>query len=678
MIISFDNPAWWLMCAALVPLLVHLVARTRPVVRRFSSVVLLRELVRLQSRHARPRDWLLLVLRTLLCASVAGAFLLPYLGGGADGEGGRALLLVLDDTASMAAADGQQVRMNRALSVAQSVVQNLATHDRVNLVTLAGYPRFVFDRPESARPLILRELSRTVSQPAAAADAAAALDSALAQLRDLPDGVQGQVLLISDFQSSTMQQAVEKCREHEAFCCVSVAQTAAVENTAVTAMALAPARPLPGQTVTLTVSLQHRQGTVPRKGKLPLSVTLSAGNLRLSQPCELDCGGQGSVQFELTAPQQPGDWLLTAQTESDAYPGDNTRYLVVPVADKLDCLAIAADRAQLGFMLRALENTPFLRTLYLPSVPENAADFVVWHAPKAADVPVIRERLAAGECILIVPDMVKDTALLPLLCNREGALAGEVRTDGGNWQVNISAPDSPAFALFSPDSLRTWAQAGVYRRLCPEPAVADGAVTLMEYAPAEGETRPVPALLRKQVGRGQLLVWNMPVTARDCRQGFSPLYLPLLAEQLLHSRASTDDSEPIAGQDFLQLDIPAGVSATDLRLQAADGTECPIVVQGGMARCEQAAMPGVYHWLAGENVLRTVAVNFPSLESDLRSFTPEGSTYLLDVPHAVQSRAFAGRVALWPALLGMALLFYVIELLVCRVPRERKTANSPS
>jgi hypothetical protein len=73
-----------------------------------------------------------------------------------------------------------------------------------------------------------------------------------------------------------------------------------------------------------------------------------------------------------------------------------------------------------------------------------------------------------------------------------------------------------------------------------------------------------------------------------------------------------------------------------------------------------------------------VAVNFPRQESELRSFTPEGSSFLLDVPHAVQSRAFAGRVALWPALLGMALLFYVIELLVCRVPRERKTANTPS
>ncbi|MBQ8899418.1 MAG: BatA and WFA domain-containing protein, partial [Akkermansia sp.] len=170
MMISFDNPVWWFLAAALVPLLVHLVARTRPKERRFSSVVLLQELVRLQSRHARPKDIILLVLRTLLCLSLALAFLLPYYGGSREGEGGRALVLVLDDTASMGAADGQLVRMNAALSAAQSIVQNLAPNDRFNLATLAGYSHFIFDKPESARPLILRELARTQSRAAAAGD----------------------------------------------------------------------------------------------------------------------------------------------------------------------------------------------------------------------------------------------------------------------------------------------------------------------------------------------------------------------------------------------------------------------------------------------------------------------------------------------------------------------------
>ncbi len=676
MTISFDNPNWWLLCVVPIPLLVHLVARTRPAERLFSSIVLLRELVRLQSSRRRPKDWLLLLLRTLLCGCLAGVFLLPNWGGGADGEGGRALVLVLDNTASMGAADGQQVRMNRALSIAQTAVQNLSPQDSVNLVTLAGYPRFIFERPESARPLIVRELARTASLPAAAGDVSAALQAACSQLNNLPDGVNGQVLLISDFQTATMQNAIDSIENKALLRCVNVAQTAAVENTALTAMSLTPANPLPGQKVTLTVTMQHWQGAVAREGAQPVSVSVNAGNLRLSQPCELERGKQRKVQFELTAPAAPGDWLLTAQTEPDGYPEDNTRHLVVQVADKLDCLAIATDRVQLGFMLRALENTPFLRTLYLPSMPDTAADFVVWHSPTQADVPAIRERLAAGETVLIVPDFEKDTALLPLLCGREGSISGELRNDGGNWKVDFSAPDDPSFSLFERAALENMGDAGIYRRLGSDlTAAAVGAKALIHYRKEDADSAPVPALLRKPMGHGELLIWNMPVIARDSRQGFSPLYLPLVAEQLLQARGASDDVEPVAGQDYLQFIIPSGVDVAELRLLAADGTECPLVFQGAVARSEQPAVPGVYRWLAGESELKTVAVNFPREESDLRSFSPDGSVAVLNPQNATQISSFSGRVALWPFLLAAAFVLFVVELLICRKPGERTESD---
>ena len=664
--ISFDNPSWWLLAAAVVPLVVHLVARTHPAERRFSSVRLLQELVRLQTRRARPKDWLLLLLRTLLCACVAGAFLLPYIGGG-EGGGGRAMVIVLDNTASMGATDGQQVRMNRALEVAQAAVRSLAPGDCANMVTLAGYPEFVFDRPESARPLLLRALARTQSLPIASAGVAEALSTARRQLSELPEEMAGQLLLISDFQTSTMQQAMAEVAGDKNLACVNVAQTTAVENTAVVEMALAPAKPLPGQKVTLSVKLQHRQGAVQREGMVPLSVTLSAGNLRLSQPCELPCGGEETVTFALEAPTQEGDWLLTAQTEADAYPGDNTRYLVAPVAEKLDCLAIAADRLHMGFLLRALENIPFLRTLYLPSLPESSADFVVWNAPTAEDVPAIRERLEAGETVLLVPDFVNDTALLPLLTEKGGAIKGETRTDGSFWVPEICEVDDASFAVFGREVLARGIQEGVYQRLGDGlAAVNSGGKVLMRYPVEEPSDKPVPALLRKSVGKGCLLVWNMPVTARNSRQGFSPLFLPMLAEQLLHARGNANMAEPVAGQDYLQMVPPVGVAARELRLLNSDGEEQPLVLQGKTVRSERVAVPGIYYWQAGEKTLRTVAVNFPREESDLRSFVPVSAGETFSVQNAAQAVAARPRVALWPWLLGAAYLLFVLELIICR------------
>lgn len=671
MMISFDNPVWWFAAAALVPLLVHLVARTRPKERRFSSVALLQELVKLQSRHARPKDMLLLVLRTLLCLSLVLAFLLPYYGGSRDGEGGRALVLVLDDTASMGAADGQQVRMNAALAAAQSIVHQLAPNDRFNLATLAGDAHFVFDKPESARPLILRELARTQSRAAAAGDVSETLTAALSQVRNLPDNVLGQVLLISDFQTTGMKDALDtlEVRDGE-LCCINVAQTNAVENMAVAAMRMTPAEPLPGQRVTLQVELRHYQGASPRSGTVPLNVSLAAGNLPLSHPCELSYGSSSVVQFDLIAPETPGDWLLSAGIEPDSYSGDNIRHLVVPVADKLDCLTIAADRAHMGFMQRALENIPFLRTLHLPAIPETESDFVVWLAPGADDVAAIQSRLAAGETVLIIPDMQKDSALIPLLTGETGTLAGETRTDGESWRVGISDTDDASFRIFDENLLDQELQkSGMYSRLGVDiqKILPSSARVLLSYQDS------VPALVRVPMGRSHLLIWNMPVTARYSRLGFSPMFLPILAEQLIHARSSTDDSELIAGRDFLLFNFPLGVEPSSVHLLALDGSELSVKAHATQLQSEQTAMPGVYRWVAGDKVLRTVAVNFPSTESDLQTFTPSVNAPVIEAQTAADSSAFSGRLALWPWLLAAALLFFILELLICRRPVAKKT-----
>lgn len=680
MMVSFDNPVWWLLGAALVPLLVHLVARARPKEKRFSSIALLQELARLQARRARPKDWLLLLLRSLACGCLASAFLLPYIGEDGDGEGGQALILVLDDTASMGAADGQQVRMNQALEAAQAAVKSLGPRDRINFAALSGFPHFLFDKPESASPLVLRELALTQSQPVASAGVADALESACKQLRELPEGVKGRLLLVSDFQAGTMQGPVRrllKKAEGLDIRCVSVAQSPSVENTAVTSISLAPAHPLPGQDVIATVSLRHWNGAAASDQPITQVVTLSAGDLRLSQPCELPRGGRASVQFKLTAPSAGGSWALSARIAADAYPGDNVRYLVVDVVEKLDCLAISSDRAQLGFMLRALENTPFLRTLCLPALPEAAADFVVWNAPSVADVPAIQARLVAGATVLVVPDLIKDTACRLLLTGQAGEYAGEMQMDGGRWSVEPASEREAAFSLFSADALRSLCSSPVYARLGagfaqPLPA---GTAVLLRYSDG------VPALLRKSAGRGCLLVWNMPVVVRDSQWGFSPLFLPLLAETLLSSRGDADDSqEAVAGQDHLSFALPSGVEPSAVRLLDQQGREVPVAPQPARAGLppqlcsESPVLPGMYRWVAGNDELAVAAVNFPLEESDLVSFVPEGQKEgsIISPSEAASQSASAFRTELWPWLLGAAFLFLIAELLICRKPRRKQ------
>lgn len=685
MMVSFDNPAWWLLAVAFVPLLVHLVARALPKERPFSSLGLLQELLRRHLRRTRPRDWLLLLLRSLACLCLAAAFLLPRWGGGRQGEGGRVLIVALDDTASMGASDGQQVRMNKAIEVARRAVDGLAPADRINLVRLAGYPHFLFERPQNARPLVLRELARTQSLPLASAAAEETLQEACRQLRSLPEGVQGQLLLISDFQEGTMKKPLEALLSEGKgldIRCVSVAQSPALGNTAVTGLTLTPARPLPGQDAIATVQLRHSRGGSHEQPPDSVLVTLSAEDMRLSQPCPLDLEGCGEVSFQLPVPSSGGNWTLAARVEGDAFPGDDVRYLVVPVADKLNCLALAADRAQLGFMLRALGHIPFLRVLYLPALPEDPADILVWNAPGAEDVAAIQARLAEGSTVLLVPDLVRDTACCPLIYGKPGVFGGEVREDGLFWQlqggqegVEGQGKKADCFALLADDAFRSLCASGIYARLGKGfgADLPKGASPLLRYQDG------VPALLRLPVGKGTLLVWNMPVNTRDSRLGFSPFFLPMLAEVLKHSRGGLD-AGPTA-MSYLSKPLPAGMDPATVRLLNQEGKEVPLaytVHDAGKSPWPTATSfvpPGIYRWMSGEREWAASAVNFPLEESELRSFEPppaaEDDVGFQSAEDALQEVGQSSARELWPWLLGASFLFILLDLLICRLWQVR-------
>ena len=152
MTLAFDHRSLLPLAALVaVPLLLHLFARSRPPRLLFGSTELLRRAVRATIRLRRPKDWLLLVLRTLLVAAVVGLFLRPVLFSGrkAPAAGaGRHVVVVVDATASMACAEGGQTRFGAACAEADEVLRGLGPRDTANVVWLHAKPDAVF--PEMA------------------------------------------------------------------------------------------------------------------------------------------------------------------------------------------------------------------------------------------------------------------------------------------------------------------------------------------------------------------------------------------------------------------------------------------------------------------------------------------------------------------------------------------------
>ena len=195
---SFFSPLFLLGLAALsIPILVHLVRRTKAKRVEFPTLMFVRRIPQRTIRRKRLHNLLLLLLRTLAILLLILAFTRPYFSGkGAKaGSGNRASVVLLDTSFSMRYGK----RFDKAKTEAQKVINNSSLGDRLALVGFSqSYQVISRLSPDSTK---LRSLLDSIQVGYGATDYAQALRGAEELLKDEEVG-QRNIYLISDFHSS--------------------------------------------------------------------------------------------------------------------------------------------------------------------------------------------------------------------------------------------------------------------------------------------------------------------------------------------------------------------------------------------------------------------------------------------------------------------------------------------
>lgn len=667
------NPHYWFLAAALIPLVVHLLSRSRPKDRPFGSLFLMRSASARQARVFRPRDYLILALRTLALLSLAAAFLLPFFAESSDEAAAKSVVLVVDTSASMGASDGQQRRLQQAEELAEKIVSGLNAEDTLNLITVAAQPTMLFDKPEPAVRMVLGELSRLQSLPEEG-DAAGALRLAVEQAAS----AKASLVVISDFQGTNWSSIDYKALIPEGMQVqwVNVSRRATVPNTWISSIAVNPRRVTPGERVDIRVAL-GQCGDEPVR----TAVHVEGPSLRVSQVCEIPARGTAEAVFTVEVPEHSGEWILSASIDPDDFPKDDRRTAVIPLVQKYACDTIVNDPRQLGFLLQALRSLPLFDCRVVPGIGERETDFLVWHAPSLQDVPLLEEKARAGSVVLAVPGFSDDSAARALCGETPGHVSFETAESDEVWKLTL--PDKPdrIFSLFPGDALAPLFQSGIFRRLNSGlPHHFDKAAVLLRYEDG------VPALVRRPVGGGALLLWNIPVQAVDTRWGASALFVPFLAETMLGSRTESETGSDVRpGLDRLACSVPPSVSPRDIELVDEKGTILPVrtiaASSGYSVQSERPAAPGIYCWRAGDETLKTEAVNFPAAESPLTSMDvsllPSSP---VDRQTAAETHRQTRKRELWPWLVGLSLLFLAAGQILAFHPGGRHSyrPHSPS
>lgn len=667
MSLFFQQP-WLIPLLALagLPLLVHLLSRTRPPVYRFSNLEFLQRVVRRTTRFRKPKDWLLLAMRTLAIAALAAAFLGPLLlskHGMLPGEK-RTVILLVDRSASMAARDGAATRFEAAVLAAREALGSLRP-DAANLVWIDAAPAAVFPEPAPNRTFLAESLEQASARPEPGA-LARAWELALRQCA-VGTG-RKELVVVSDFQSSAWKNFDATVPADVNVRAISVANGDS-PNVAVSSLVASPAEPVAGQETTVLCRVRNFSGEARRT-----TLSLDAGGSNQSRPVDLPAWGTAEAAFTVRCPAA-GLLTLTAALEDDAFPGDDRCHAVLRVRESLRMAVAAPASSPESITARLLADAlPWLDVIDCPD-PGNPppSDILLAPAWNGRDPEKLRALATQGTTLLVFPSAgITSKALADLTGTETDAADGiitlEARPEG--WQA-MPVEGKPLFALFASGEFGN-PLAGVTLQRPRLPASITGKGELLGRF-ADG----TPALISFPTAAAPIVLSTLSLDPATSDWSSRPTFLPGFAELILHARPQTAADpftiEPGSFSDW----SPADPSqAATLALADPAGKPVPLEqMPGPVWHSSKPAVPGIYSWLVSGQPVHHSVVNFPESESDLRVL-PEPPHFgpadrLRESP--ARAAALDHGLPLWPWLVALALLVMLIEPLVASPSAPKST-----
>jgi hypothetical protein len=675
--IGFANPGLLpLLALGAGPVLIHLLARQRPPRQDFSTLRFLSPLHRESRRASRPRDLLLLLLRTLFILLLLAAFTRPLLfesGMQSRAQKARRLVILVDASLSMRAGRGGVTRFAEAVARASEVLESLRHGDRANLVFVGRTPRPVFPALSANHEGLRAALAEAA--PTAEGDSfAAALRLAVRQLAAGKEDadVSRELYLVSDFQSRRWRTLEPPALPAgtRLFCLrCRVAEPGPPGNVALTGLSTSPARPVAGETLRVTASVANH-GPTPYYSE---GVILRCGPEEQARSVRLEPWSEGTVTFRL--PVRAAGWLplsvRLAAEAGDALALDNERHRAVAVEEALPVALQPAEAPIAEPLRRAL--APFgderdrvrITAVAEPEVLPGAEPALLLlagtaRAPNAAALTWVEE---GGALLWALPAQAPVRGELP-----GGWRLGPPAAGGEGRHLSVAAPEDPVLAVFEHGASGDLARA-TFHGVRPLRG-GEGTVIL-----ALGEA---PGLVRVPLGRGRVFLWNLPLASSDFARRST--FLPLVQEILAACRTGGALPSVRVGEPLV-LRPTAAADPAELRLRGPGGEPLRPETRSGERGLEVGlagvAEPGLVRLARRGRLLALGAVNPDPAESDLRSAAAETLGLAGGGAREIANRTELSRLGAgeetWPRLLLFALVMLLGEgavLLFWRPPLQ--------
>ncbi len=697
---TFLNPLILLgLIAAAIPLVIHLFNFRRPRKIDFSSLAFLHELQKTTMQRVRIQQWLLLLLRTLAIVCLVLAFARPTLKGGlGSAVGGRAstsVAVVIDNSFSMSLRDEQGEYLAQARELAAGILDQMEGQDEAFILTTSSNER-AEPAPASTRSAALDALNDIAPHPGSGT-AKAALSRASEWLEEARHPVR-EIYFISDLQKSTLLDSLAGPFDPEVRTFMVPVGNRTYENVAVTSVEVVSRIIEEGQPARI-------QATLTNYGREPIEDYVAGvylENERVAQAtADLEPGASTTVEFSLI-PNRRG-WLSgLVQIEDDAYEHDNVRYFTLHVPEQRRLLLVQGEgqnveHLNLAFSPRLTEGRQLfeidrITERELSTRTFGAYDALILAGPlsfSSGEIASLARYVEEGGGLLLFPNQNADVqgynGFLSALGS--GQVTGFSGSAGGEQVVAGLGRVDYEHPLFEGIFDRRPGDDREYRL---EPVSVHLA---MNYSAGSGNEQTLIELSNgfpflQEIRHGNGVVF-LATVAPDLNWSDLPvrgLFIPLIYRSVYY----LSSTESVQGE---QLTVGRG---GELRLASTGERSTVRLVSplGEEFTPEQRDLPGsvllqldgslitagVYDVLSGERLIRRIALNVDSRESDLSRYSGREAADLLSQALGAEIRLIGGAgsdpeevartvreqrsgTELWNVFLALALIFLVVEML---------------
>jgi hypothetical protein len=654
---------------ALLPLLLHLFAKAKPKIYRFSSNMFIIRSLRKNIRLKRPFDILLLIIRTLLFLAIIAMFLQPLLFLFPDLSGlgkAKTLILIIDNSASMGALEDGRTRFATACSEASEILSGLSRGDKANIIWLKASASAEFPLPGSNFSYLQNALSRK-ELSGEAGNSREALKLAFDMLKDVKG--RREICIISDFQAAQWEKTGFEPPPDIRVSHIKVGKKI-IGNLAVTRIISVPASPLLDEVVDISCEIRNFSPE-PRS----CTVFFKAEAARQNQKVMIPAWGTAAPLFKHTFSQAAAvPTPVNISISEDEFPADNSAYKLLNIKKTINIAVAGKDEFPRQFWVKALKALPFAKVdeLSKTNTPLNNYDLVMLSGWNGGNAEALRKFMESGKTVICAPALKLPGKDFAELLGRK-VLAGEIFAEKSTapFTLRLDAPNDDLFKLFAGGEFGSPAGGDFKARKKIPAAWGQGAEKLISYQDGS------PALSRFKVKNGTLFLWNLSLDPQDSYWAHRMQFVPIIAEMVLSANNAEEAyiSSKFPGQRFL-LKLNSTVLMRDLNLTGPDGEKVGISKTHLDRQLYAASAPledcGIFTWKYLDKIIGLDAVNFPPLESDLR---PLDDRKLKACGKSIGGghdfKKLESGQELWPLLLLAAVVLLMLENIVIVWSRKK-------